>query len=69
MFKIEDIYGIILLLAIGLSGALLVETVEYIFKNTVKKTDSDGTSSMEHHSNHFNQNESVTTAIDVITEL
>lgn len=48
VFKIEDIYGIILLLAIGHSGALLVATVEYIFFK--KKADSDGTSSMEQHS-------------------
>ena len=67
VFEIDDIYGIILLLAIGLSGALLLATVEYIFFK--KKADSDGTSSTEQHSHHFNQNESITTAIDVIIEL
>ena len=37
VIKIQDIYGIMLLLAIGLSGALLVATVEYIFLNKVVK--------------------------------
>ena len=65
VFKIEDIYGIILLLVIGLCGAILVAMVEYIFfKNTVKKADPDGTSSMEQHSRNFNQNYLITTTIE-----
>ena len=61
VFKIEDIYGIVLLLAIGLSGAFLVATVEYIFLK--KKADSDGTSSVEQL-----KSKSITTPIDVIIQ-